>query len=405
MAGGINYWYQLRDSFVDFLRGKGYSQSSCTHYRGQIDLLIRFANIKEYEEYTPEIGQEFLVSEARLRTWEVSSFRFKTTVIRRLDEYITDGSYSFARLRVSYQCPDGFQQELDAFLQFLLDSGYKENTVRQYRVLIVKMLRCFEKNGITAWAGVDAGCLQQAFKESSSKALFVIYARKFFSYLTEQGIIAVNFAGILPHVRVPQRVPSVYTYDEIAQLLAYVDRSTPMGKRDYAILILAVRLGMRASDIRLLCLQDIDFRNKYISFVQFKTGVPHKLSLMPEVEEALQDYINNGRPASDIPNVFLTYRKTQLSRSGVSVIADKYFKCSGIDIGDRRHGSHSLRMTFASELISENVPFEAVSRLLGHEDGAALSHYVALSTESLRFCALPVPEATGLFADYLNGEE
>lgn len=404
MNGKNNYWYHLKDDFIDFLRKKGYCQSSLTHYGGQIDLLIRFANIKEYEEYTPEIGQEFLISEARLREWTPSSFRFKTTVIRRLDEYVQDGDYTFARLRIFYQCPDGFRQELDSFLQSLMDSGYKEITVRQYRVLIIKMLRCFDENGATAWADVDAGCLQQAFQASPNKALFATYAKKFFSFLVGQGIVASNFAGILPRVRTPRHVPSVYTYEEVGQLLAYVDRSTPMGRRDYAILLLAVRLGMRASDIRLLCFRNIDFGSKYISFVQFKTDVPQKLPILPEVEEALLDYINNGRPVSESPYVFLTYRKTQLSRSVVSGIADKYFKCAGIDVGDRHHGSHSLRMTFASELVSENVPFEAVSRLLGHEDGTALSHYVALSTESLRACALPVPEATGLFADYLNGE-
>ncbi len=59
-------------------------------------------------------------------------------------------------------------------------------------------------------------------------------------------------------------------------------------------------------------------------------------------------------------------------------------------------------MTFASELVAEDVPFEAVSRLLGHEDNSAISYYVALSTESLRFCALPVPEAGGKIADYLK---
>ena len=92
-----------------------------------------------------------------------------------------------------------------------------------------------------------------------------------------------------------------------------MDRSTPMGKRDYAILLLAVRLGMRASDIRLLCLPDIDFKNRKISYIQFKTDVPQTLSLLPEIEDALRDYIENGRPKTDEPYIFLTYRKTQLS--------------------------------------------------------------------------------------------
>ena len=65
-------------------------------------------------------------------------------------------------------------------------------------------------------------------------------------------MVTANYSGILLRVRYPQRVPSVYTYEEAEKLLSCVDRSTPMGKRDYAILLLAVRVGMRASDIRLL---------------------------------------------------------------------------------------------------------------------------------------------------------
>ena len=266
------------------------------------------------------------------------------------------------------------------------------------------MLRCFLESGIASWGEVDAACVQQAFEKSANRAVFAAYARKFFSYLVEQGTVAANYSGILPRVRYPQRAPSVYTYEEVEKLLSCVDRSTPMGKRDYAILLLAVRLGMRASDIRLLCFPDVDFKSRKLSYIQFKTDVPQTLSLLPEIESALRDYIENGRPKTDEPYIFLTYRKTQLSRSVVSLIADKYFKLAGIDPGNRHHGSHSLRMTFASELVAEDVPFEAVSRLLGHEDNATVSHYVALSTESLRSCALPVPEAGGKFADYLKEE-
>jgi len=374
-----NYWYQLKDDFIDFLREKGYSKSSFTHYRGQIDFLIRYANALGYTEYIPEIGQEFLKSEARLKEWDSKTLGFKSTVIRRLDEYINGRNYTFARLRILYQCPECFECELEAFLQTLRDDGYKEITVRQYHSQLVKMLRCFSENGIASWGEVNASCVQQAFEKSANRAIFATYARRFFSYLVEQGTVAANYSGILPRVRYPQRVPSVYTYEEVER-----------------------RLGMRASDIRLLCFPDIDFKNRQISYIQFKTNVPQTLSLLPEIEDALRDYIENGRPKTDEPYIFLTYRKTQLSRSVVSVVADKYFKLAGIAPKGRHHGSHSLRMTFASELVAEDVPFEAVSRLLGHEDNSAISYYVALSTESLRFCALPVPEASGKIADYLK---
>ncbi len=146
-----SYWYQLKDDFIDFLREKGYSKSSFTHYRGQIDFLIRYANALGYTEYIPEIGQEFLKSEARLKEWDSKTLGFKSTVIRRLDEYINGRNYTFARLRILYQCPECFECELEAFLQTLRDDGYKEITVRQYHSQLVKMLRCFSENGITSW--------------------------------------------------------------------------------------------------------------------------------------------------------------------------------------------------------------------------------------------------------------
>ena len=167
-----SYWYQLKDDFIDFLREKGYSKSSFTHYRGQIDFLIRYANALGYTEYIPEIGQEFLKSEARLKEWDSKTLGFKSTVIRRLDEYINGRNYTFARLRILYQCPECFECELEAFLQTLRDDGYKEITVRQYHSQLVKMLRCFSENGIASWGEVNASCVQQAFEKSADRAIF-----------------------------------------------------------------------------------------------------------------------------------------------------------------------------------------------------------------------------------------
>lgn len=148
------------------------------------------------------------------------------------------------------------------------------------------MLRCFSENGIASWKDVNAGCVQQAFGESANRAIFATYARKFFAYLVEQGL-QPPIIQVYSLRYVTKRVPSVYTYEEVEKLLLCVDRNTPMGKRDYAVLLLAVRLGMRASDIRLLCFPNVNFKNRKISYVQFKTSVPQTLSLLPEVEEAV----------------------------------------------------------------------------------------------------------------------
>ena len=401
----MKYWWKLRDDFTEFLRQKGYSKSSLTHYHGQIDFLIRFANARNYRVYTPAIGQEFLDAESRLMDWDPTSLRFKATVIRRLDEYQDHEKYTFARLRCFYICPEQFRDKLEEFLDTLKSAGLKEITIKSYRTKLTHMLQFFSEKGIESWDGVNISVLQEAFNQSENKALFLSYAKRFFDFLSRTGVVKADYSGILPPIRQPHHTPSVYTDEEINAMLSSVDTETAFGKRDYAILLLALLLGMRASDIRLLCIENIDFEKKTISYVQFKTGVSQTLRLLPKIEDAIQDYLTDGRPTTRDPHVFLTYRGTPLTRSSVSVIADKYFRAADINFKGRHHGSHALRMTFASQLVAEQTPFEVVSKLLGHDDEGAISHYVALSTEGLRTCSLPTPAATGKFAAYLMGKE
>lgn len=82
----------------------------------------------------------------------------------------------------------------------------------------------------------------------------------------------------------------------------------------------------------------------------------------------------------------------------------KAFQKAKINVGDRRHSTHALRMTFASQLIAENVPYEVVRVLLGHVNRDSTRHYVEFSIEGLRSCALEVPAPSGLFAQYMAEE-
>jgi integrase len=165
---------------------------------------------------------------------------------------------------------------------------------------------------------------------------------------------------------------------------------------------------MRSSDISFLRFENVDFEKAIITFAQRKTDVINQLTLLPEISEALVDYVNNARGVSAEPFIFLTCRESlrknvlpQLSSAAVGRVAAKHFRQSGIEYGDRHHGTQALRMSLASGLVAENVPYEAVRTILGHEDPDAITHYVKLGTESLRSCALDVPVAGGKFAEYL----
>lgn len=398
----INYWKRLKEEFVDFLKAKGYEKTTFSHYRSTIDLLIRYANAHEHELYTPEIGNAFLESEERLSYLLSESMRFRRTVIRRLNEYVDGGKYSYKYLRVAYECPKEFLPECNAFLQSLKKEGLKDVTISQYRVFCVKLFQDFVNNGTPSWDMLNAKAVADAFTRSTNRGQFRSYAKRLFRFFVDAGIVRYDYSGILPEVQWLKRIPSVYTATEINAILGSVDRSTVIGKRDYAVLLLAVRLGLRAMDIRLLRFDNIDFDRKTIEFMQYKTGVAQRLTLLPEIEESLSDYVNNGREQSDEPHIFLSYRRKPLQYTSPIRIADKYFRKSGVEWGDRHHGIHSLRMTLASGLVEENVPFEVVSKVLGHEDPNALKHYVRFATESLRSCALEVPAPKGKFLEYLT---
>lgn len=198
-------------------------------------------------------------------------------------------------------------------------------------------------------------------------------------------------------------IPSVYTKEETEQLLLNIDTSQNTGKRNYAIILLALRLGIRSGDIVNLKISDVDFQSGIIEFIQKKTNVPQRMEFLPELKDAVQSYLT-GRPNTECPNLFLSIRPPfrPLTVMAVTSLIIRCMKRSGIITGSRKCGGHALRMTLASELVSEKVPYEVVRKILGHEDTKSMKHYVKFDIDMLRSCALEVPPLAGLFAEYVN---
>jgi site-specific recombinase XerD len=278
----------------------------------------------------------------------------------------------------------------------------KDITMGQYRRTCAKMLQDFDSQGVLDWQCINAKNLTTAFISSTNKHHFTTYARRLFRYLIESGVLVTDYTGILPTVQKQKCIPSVYNDAEISQLLRSVETFTPQGKRDYAIILVALRLGLRQSDIRLLCFENVNFCHSRVDLVQLKTSVAIQLKMPNDVVLALQDYINNGREESDKPNIFLNGYGEAMTIHAVSHIVSRHFKKAKIDVGSRHSGSHSLRMTFASQMVAEKVPYEVVRVLLGHVSHESTRHYVEFSIEGLRTCALEIPEPGGILAQSLS---
>lgn len=224
--------------------------------------------------------------------------------------------------------------------------------------------------------------------------------RQFLKFLMLQGILHQDLAATLPVVRVPQydQIPSAWDPELITRLLKVVDRSSPRGRRDYAILLLACRLGLRLGDIRALTLDSINWDAATLEITQAKTQAPLCLPLTEEVGEALIDYLKSGRPVTPCREVFVAARPPFMPFSENTRLYHivKHWKgLAGIQFRHKqRQGLHSLRHSLATQLLQQGTPIHVIADVLGHATVASTLIYAKADVEALRSAALPVEEVS-----------
>ena len=128
--------------------------------------------------------------------------------------------------------------------------------------------------------------------------------------------------------------------------------------------------------------------------MQQKTDIPVEYPILDEIAEALKDYLDNARPGSDLPHVFLTQPRpaaSALSTQGIYAVVSGAIARAGIDMSSRRHGAHALRSSLASHLLAEGKNYADIQQVLGHASPDAARHYIRVEAERLRECAIEVP--------------
>lgn len=222
--------------------------------------------------------------------------------------------------------------------------------------------------------------------------------RSFLQFLTLRGVLHRDLSHLLPTIRIPRDagIPSVWEPELVARLLAVIDRSSSKGKRDYAILLLAYRLGLRVGDIRTLTLDNLDWDADVITITQSKTGAPLQLPLTAEVGAALIDYLKSGRPQTTHREVFVKLNPPFApfaEDTHLSYIVKYWKELAGIRFSSRqRQGLHSLRHTLATQLLQAGTPFHVISEILGHATTASTLIYAKADVEALRDVGLDAEE-------------
>ena len=223
--------------------------------------------------------------------------------------------------------------------------------------------------------------------------------RVFFRWCYAKGCIDKDLSKFVTFDKkiVDEKIPTTFTADECQRILSSIDRSSQTGKRDYAILLCISVYGWRSSDVCNLKLQDIDWKNNLISFVQAKTKVPAEFPLHPAIGNAIIDYLKNARPQSNYQNVFVSLCKQNkgnlLRNTSIFSMLQKYMRRGNIiDINKRKHGPHALRFSLATSLITEcEASIELTKSILGHKKTQTSINYIKLNISMLKKCALPMP--------------
>jgi integrase len=222
--------------------------------------------------------------------------------------------------------------------------------------------------------------------------------KQFLRFLFLHNILSHDFSTMFPTVRTVRHdtIPSVWDQELVVKLLDAVDRKSPKGKRDYAILLLAARLGMRTGDIRALRLDDINWTAAKIEIVQAKTGSPLILPMSEEIGLALIDYLKSARPSSPHREVFLNLTppfEPFSENNHLYHIVLHWRELAGIRFRSKQHqGLRSLRHTLATRLLQQGTPFHVISSVLGHALPATTFIYAKADVEMLRIAALNTEE-------------
>ena len=223
--------------------------------------------------------------------------------------------------------------------------------------------------------------------------------RCFFHQLYVDEILKSDLSVEVPKAKVNRRfkLPPVWKTEDVQKLLVSIDRENPTGKRDYTILLLLARYGLRSLDIRRLTMSSLNWQDKTLTVLQRKTGNPVVLPLLHDVGWALADYLKHGRPKVDNEYVFLTntvpYRPFGTTSCGLNAILAKRVRNAGITIPrEVSKGVHALRHTIASIMLSQDVSLPVISSVLGHSTMEATAIYLHTDLIRLKDCVIDPEE-------------
>jgi integrase/recombinase XerD len=289
--------------------------------------------------------------------------------------------------------PSPRQMLLSSFERYLLtERGLAAGTVTGYLAHAGRFLDDLPAGGLAQVSA--AGVSQAVLRVSASAAAattqnFIAGLRAFLGFLFLEGLAETDLSQAALTVQRRQRsLPRGLASSDVRAILDSCDRRSALGRRDYAIVILLVRLGLRRGEVAALRLDDIDWRAGEL-VVRGKRSRSDRLPLPPDVGRAIAAYLKHGRPPCPRREVFLTARAPlgPVAAGTVASTVRRACRRAGVEVV----GSHRLRHTAACDMVSAGVPLVQVAQVLRHHSLQTTAHYARVDVDALRLVAAPWP--------------
>lgn len=380
------------------MQKRGYSPLTMRGLENVWDKLLHYASTIPVTVFNEEFREEFLHTEYGLRIdLEYTMYRV-SRALELLKNYIEFGVVTGYPKRNSHEFSDGYCRLMTDYADSEARRGLAEGSMKSLWSRLYRLHQFLIDKGAATFKEVDREKINAYIKYLAPYSTTYVsenlrMLRRLCQYAFQNGYHSEDLSICVPFVKNSrqQRLPAVFSNDDTEKILASFDRESPLDKRNYAIFLLAARLGLRSSDIRALEFSFINWTEKRLSFTQRKTKKHLTLPLPDDVGWAIIDYLKNGRPISDSKYIFIQHKPPYGQYVDLRNILVKQMRKAGIDTpAKKRVGMHCFRHSLATKMLENGVPLPVISQTLGHADISSTEVYLRISFSQLKLCALEV---------------
>lgn len=384
-----------------WLEEGGYSHNTIYYYKSTTKQLLRFMDERGFQEFNTLIGLDFLKEEYGIVPGKISSGANDTRyrMIRKLSEIQIHGVPQLGSRRRTYSVPERFRDATEGFLEYRRFQGIVKRNMGTISLYLERFFDYLISRSVTCVSRIEASHIHGFLHfiigfSNQTRDHMMRTVRQFLEFCFKNEYMSENLSHHAPmvHYNKRARIPSAYSQEDVMKLLSLIDRANPIGKRNYAMILLIARLGLRSGDVTNLKYENINWERNVISLTQHKTGNPLTLPLLEDVGLAIIDYLKFGRPECADEYIFVRHSPPvgRFKLHSIYNIIAGYMGEAGLLKQGKKRGPHALRHSLASRLLEENIPLPVISAILGHADSNTTGVYLSIDIEQLRNCALEV---------------